>query len=351
MRLEKLIAVTILLLVINGSALFWNLYEFIKTDTVFLAPLVRVEAGKPLDLEIPSLNKYDRVYMLLPANTTVADINIQPRNILHNLPLDVEGLENDVAYPIMLQRGFFYIANSSGTARITLTLQPQSPYALKTVEGKVSHRILCNDAGEYLSLMLTVEEFNTANNYSQLMLIHPYGETIEPDFQVKGSFKLVEGKVAYVNLILMSDEALYAFRIVRETSKEGETIDFNVNAGSMELSGRNGEFLGEKILFIGLGIGFYRGQWSACENPSATISVGDLLILNNGESYLIKARVLDEYDLKPRIYIFRKFTPTHVHILLVAALASEITALTYLALKWSKHNEKHKDAADHHRGF
>jgi len=347
MRLESLITVTILLTVINVSVLFWNLYEFIKTDTALLTPLVRVKAGKPIELEIPNLNKYDRVYMLLPANIIVADIIIQP-NILHPLPLDVEGFEHDATYPIMLQRGFFYIANSSGTARIKLTLSSQAPYAIKTIEGKVRY-VLHNDSDEFLSLTVMIEEFNPTNNYSQLMLIQSYEKTIEPDFQVKGTFKLVEGKVAYVNLVLISDEAWYAFRVAPDTLKEGETINFNINAGSMELFGRNGEFLGKKILFIFLGIGFYREQWGADEKPSATISVGDLSVLNGGEIYLVKAKVFDEYDLKPRIYIFRKFTPTHVHVLLITALASEITALTYLALRWLQLDEKNKDSADHNR--
>lgn len=345
MRLKILISTTILLIIVTTGILLLNLYEFVKTDTILITPAVKAKAGEPVDLEI-KFNKYDRVYLILDANTTISEIHIQPKNTLISLPLDVEGVEYDIAYPIILQRGFFYVANSSGSARITLTLQPQIPYAIKTAEGEVNTSIL---AHENLTLRLEVKKFAT-NNYSQLLLVQPYDKKAEADFQVGGTIKLVEGKIAYVNLILMTKEsAWYAFRVAPGTLKEGETIGFNINARSTELFGRNGEFLGKEILFIVFGIGFYRGQWSAGEMPSATIILGDLFISNNGESCLIKAQALKEYELKPRIYIFRKFTPTHVHTLLVFALASEIAALTHLALRWLKLDEKDKASTDHHR--
>jgi len=332
--IDVLLAAVILLAIVATSAtLAIELLNFMRTDTEVVATYQRVSAGTPLTIEVPGLNKFDRVYLILNATTPIYNMTAQPRGVLIPLPLDVEGSEVDVAYPIMLTKRYLFVANASGQARLVIYPQPKTPYAIKDLEGKTSFTVFSyvENEEEYVGISIKVLRFRE-NRFAQVVLVIPFDELIQPDFQVRGVIKVLEGRVAYVNLIIMTDTVWYAINVVPEVTQP-TTISFNVNAGSPELFGRTGKYLGQRGMYLALGVGLYEGHFAASESPQATIAIGNLTVINCGKNTTVPSKVLYEYDLYYRLYVFRKFQPTHEHFLLVSSLVLEVVAFNYIAIK------------------
>ena len=332
--IDVLFAAVILLAIVATSAILAiELLNFMRTDTEVIATYQRVDAGAPLTIEVPRLNKFDRVYLILNATTPIYNITVQPRGVLIPLLLDVEGFEVDTAYPIMMTKHYFFVANTSGQARLVIYPQPKTPYTIKDLEGKTSFTVFSyiENEEEYMGISIKVLKFRE-NGFAQAILVIPFDEFIQPDFQVQGVVKVFEGKVAYVNLIIMTDIDWYAINVISDITQP-TTISFNINAGSPELFGRTGEYLGQRGIYLALGVGLYEGHFTANESPQATIAIGNVTIINCGKNMTIPSKVLYEYDLYYRLYIFRKFQPTHEHILLISSLALEVVVFSYIAIK------------------
>ena len=335
---EKLIRIfaTIILvaLVATSAILLLNLVNFVKTDTEILVSHQQVKVGSPVTIEVPRFNRLDRIYLVLNATIPVHNITVQPEDALIHLPMDVEGSAIDIAYPIMITRHFFFVANTSGRATLVMHLQPKTPYAIKDFEGRAYSTVFSyiESGREYMGINIKVVKFRE-NGYAQTILVVPFNEIIQPDFQVQGELKVLEGRIAYVNLIIMTDTDLYAVNIAPLTTQPNLTINFNVNACSRELFNRTGEYLGKRGVYLALGIGLYEGQFSADETPQATLAIGNVTIVNSGKNITVSPKVLYEYDLYYRLYIFRKFQPTYEHFLLVSSLVLEVLAFNYIAIK------------------
>jgi len=340
--LEALAASLIVLILITATVLCLNLVNFVKTDTKVIVSQAHAKAHSPVVIEVPSFNKYDRVYLILDASMPIYDVAVIPEGSLIPLPLDVEGIETDVRYPILLTKHFFFVANASGTARLVLYMQPKAPYAIKDLEGRTRFEVFSydEDGEEYVGIDLEVVEF-AQNGFTQTLLILPLNEVIQPDFQVRGKLKLLQGKIAYVNFMIMTDVTWYAFNIAPSTLRPNSNVNFNVNAGSRELLGRTGEFLGKKGLFVAIGIGLCNRQFGVGEVPRATLAIGDITITNGGKKMVMKSQLLHEYELPYRLYIFRKFQPTGEHFLLVSALISEVLAFSYAAIELWRRRDEH----------
>jgi hypothetical protein len=109
MRMLKTLSVTLFIIIlITASILCLNLINFIKTDTKSIVSHTHTRIGSPTIIEVPNFNKYDRVYLILNANTPITNITIKPKETLVPLPLDVEGTEADTAYPILMSKNFFF---------------------------------------------------------------------------------------------------------------------------------------------------------------------------------------------------------------------------------------------------
>jgi len=338
MKKLKLLAILLVIaMTLTSAVLGLNLLSFMTSDTEIIVSQRIVDINSPVVIKVPRINKYDRVYLILNATAIPYSITVNPKCVLIPLPLDVEGVEYDYAYPILMTRHFFFIANASGSAQIILNMQPKTPYAIKDVEGKTRVKVFeyVEGAKEYIGIDIEAVKF-AENGYTQTVLATPLNEVIQPDFQVSGEVKLLQGKVSYINLIIMTDTDWYAFNIVPSTVQPNITISFNVNAGSRELLGRTGEFLNKRGLFIALGIGLYSGQFNVSEAARAVVAVGDLTVTNGGRSRVIRAQVFNIYEMTYRLYIFRKFQPTFQHFLLVSALALEVLAFNYVTIKFWK---------------
>ena len=326
-------AVVLLVIVATSAILAIKLLNFMRTDTEVVATYQRVNAVAPLTIEVPRLNKFDRVYLILNATTPIYNMTVQPIGVLLPLPLDVEGAEIDVAYPIMLTKRYFFVANTSGQARLVIYPQPKTPYAIKDLEGKTSFTVFSyvENEEEYTGISIKVLKFRE-NRFAQVILVIPFDELIQPDFQVQGVIKVLEGKVAYVNLIIMTDVSWYAVNVASDVTQP-TTVSFNVNAGSRELFGKTGEYLGQKGMYLALGVGLYEGHFTANEPPQATIAIGNITIINGGKIMTVLSKVLYEYDLYYHLYIFRKFQPTHEHVVLVSSLVLEVVVFNYIVIK------------------
>jgi len=327
-------AIILVALIATSVTLFINLVNFVKTDREVLIFHQRVKAGSSVTIEVPRFNRFDRVYLILDATTPIYNITVQPRDALIPLPMDVEGSEADATYPIMMTRHFFFVANTSEQAILVLHTQPKTPYAIKDIEGKTYFTVFSHieNGKEYIGINIEVVKFKE-NGFTQTILVIPFNEIIQPDFQVQGDVKVLQGKIAYVNFIIMTDIGWYAVNIVPPTIQPNSTISFNVNAGSRELFSRTGEYLGQKGLYLALGIGLYEGHFAMNETPQATLAIGNITIINGGKNTTIPSKILYEYDLHYRLYVFRKFQPTHEHLLLISSLILEIIVFNYIAIK------------------
>jgi len=326
-------AVVLLVIVATSAILAIELLNFMRTDTEVIATYQRVNAVAPLTIELPRLNKFDRVYLILNATTPIYNITVQPRGVLLPLPLDVEGFEIDAVHPIMLTKHYFFVANTSGQAKLVIYPQPKTPYAIKDFEGKTSFTVFSyvENEEEYMGISIKVLKFRE-NRFAQVILVIPFDELIQPDFQVQGVVKVLEGKVAYVNLIIVTDIDWYAINVISDATQP-TTISFNVNAGSPELFDRTGKYLGQRGVYLALGVGLYEGHFTANESPQATIAIGNITIINGGKIMTVPSKVLYEYDLYYRLYIFRKFQPTHEHVVLVSSLILEVVVFNYIVIK------------------
>lgn len=335
MRALKTLSVALFAaILITAAILCLNLINFVKTDTKVIDAPTHVRVCSPITIEVPSFNKYDRIYLILNASAPIRNVTIKPEGALIPLPLDVEGVEADVTYPLLLSRRFFFIANATGPAQLILRMQPKIPYAVKDLEGKTVFEVFSygEDDREYVGIDVKAVEF-AQNGFTQTLLVHPLNEVIQPDFQAEGELKLLEGKVAYVNFIIMTDTAWYAFNIAPHTLKPSSSVRFNINAGTRELFNRTGAFLGQRGLFIALGIGLHDKQFSINETARAVVAIGDVTVMNGGKKITIKSQTSYEYDLPYRLYVFHKFQPTLEHLLLVSALASEVLACSYAVIR------------------
>jgi hypothetical protein len=311
-----------------------NLINFVKNDTEVIVSNTCVRVGQPTTIKVPNFNKYDRIYLILSATTPIYNLTLRPKGILTPLPLDVEGVEADFFYPILSTKNFFFVANAGGSAELVLYMQPKTPYAVKEFEGKTIYEVFRHneDGKEYLGVSLRPVTFSQSG-FTQTLLAYPLNVVFQPDFQVEGELRLLEGKIAYVNLIVATDSALYAFNIMQSALKNSSSIKFNVNAGTRELLGRTGAFLGQRGLFIGLSIGLHDQQFSSNETTYAVLGIGNITIMNGGEKITIQPQTFYEYDLNYRLYIFHKFQPTLEHVLLISALASQVLASSYVSIK------------------
>jgi hypothetical protein len=213
-------------------------------------------------------------------------------------------------------------------------MQPKIPYAVKDLEGKTVFEVFGygEDNREYVGIEVKGVEF-AQSGFTQTLLVYPINEVIQPDFQAEGWLKLLEGKVAYVNFIIMTDTAWYVYNIAPPTLKPNSSVRFNINAGTGEIFNRAGAFLGQKGLFIALSIGLHGKQFSINETAHAVVAIGDVTVMNGGEKITIKSQTSYEYDLPYRLYVFHKFQPTLEHLLLVSALASEVLACSYVVVR------------------
>lgn len=343
MKLLKALEISLIAIItITATILCLNLVNFVKTDTKAIVSQTHVKVTSPITIEVSGFNKYDRIYLILNADTPIYNIIVSPRSALIPLSLDVEGIETDARCPILLTRHFF-VANASGSAKITLYMQPKVPYAIKDLEGKTRFKVFSYDEGDEKCMGINLEAVEFAQNgFTQTLLIFPLNEVIQPDFQVEGKLKLLQGKIAYVNLIVMTDVTWYAFNVASFALRPNSSISFTVNAGSKELFNRVGELLGRKGLFIALGIGLHNKQFNVNEIPQASLAIGDVTITNNGKKITIKSQPLYDYDLPYRLYVFHKFQPTHEHLLLVSALISEVLAFSYVTVELWRRERREK---------
>lgn len=318
-----------------------NLISYVKNDTEVIVSHTSVRVGQPTIIKVPHFNKYDRIYLMLSATTPVYNITVRPTEILTPLSFDVEGVEADLFYPILLTKSFFFVANAGGSAELVLFMQPKVPYAIKEFEGKTVYKVFRHneDDKEYLGVYVRAVAFSQSG-FTQTVLVYPLNVVFQPDFQVEGELRLLEGKIAYVNLVVATENALYAFNVAPFTLKNGTRIKFNVNAATKELFGRTGAFLGQKGLFIGLSIGLHEKQFEFNEIPYAVLGIGNITILNMGEKLIIEPQTFYEYDMNYRLYIFHKFQPTLEHGLLVSALVSQVLAFSYVSIKLWRNSKR-----------
>lgn len=310
-----------------------ELLSFISSSTVEMSPVLQVSAGETVLIELPEVRRHDRVYVVIDGRVNIDDISISPVEAFQ-LPLRVEAFEHDV-FPTLIseKRYMFVVSEDSKKAFLRLRLQPLTPYIIKNVEGLQEYRVL-GDCGENLICFeLSPVRFHV-NNYTQILLIHPYKSAAEPDFKVSGAVKLVRGRVSYVNIIVMTERDWYAYKVIDPFTPPGTTVLFEIDAYAVDIAGRRGEFLGENLVAIAIGVGISRTLHE--EGSSPVVGVGELVIRNGGSTYRVEPTVQSLYTFNPRVYVLRKFRPSGNYLVSVISLTAFFVSLALLAMRAAK---------------
>lgn len=330
----------LILLALTLVIFAWNIYNFTENSAFRGEYTLEINADSNSTIDLPRIiHPSERVYLIFDANFPLS-LSVDPSDSLTSLPLEIEG-RDDLAYTTILQRRFFYIANytSSPTFRLKAGSYIRH-YALQLLGTPANYSTfkIAEDELSYIGIRLEAK-LNSAKikEYSRLFLITPYGGVAEPDFEATGVFRVLGGKIAYINFVLMTPTTRYSYPLASPIPAANGFETFKVDLLDIELyTNRPGVFLGKKILYVAFEIGMETKKWSLNETAHAEIALGNLIIENAGmPPFHIPADAREEFQTTYQLYIFSKFTPSWDHFLMILALTFEIGAAAYLLLrKW-----------------
>ncbi|MEM1831898.1 MAG: hypothetical protein QXJ97_10260 [Desulfurococcaceae archaeon] len=331
MRTHTVISITILVMIaIVSLHTFMELWYFISSSTIEISPVISVSTGEIVSIELPKIKKYDRIYLVFDGRVNVDEINVTPVNA-KQLPLKVETFEHDVFPTLISEKRYMFIAHEDfEKTYLQIRLQPLTPFVIKSIEGLQRFRILSNCSLYMMCVELSPLRFNP-NNYTQIVFIYPYRQTIEPDFKVSGVVELVRGRVDYVNIIVITEKDWYAYKIVDPFTPPGTMVSYDIDAYSIDLSGRRGEFLGENLVAIAIGVGISSLLYEKYSSP--TVGIGELRIQNGNFTLRVEPVIRNSFTFNPKIYILRKFQPSSSYIASIISLTILFVSLALLTIR------------------
>jgi len=344
MKMYYLATPLLILLTLTVIIFAWSIYDFTENSTFFHESILNVNADSDSCINLPMVHPLERVCLIFDADFPLS-LSVDPSDSLTPLPLDVEG-RDDLAYPSILQRRYFYIVNYTSSPTFWLNAGPSiCYYALQLLGTPANYSVfkIAEDELNYIGVRLEADlNSSTIQEYSRLFLVSGYSEVAEPDFEVSGVFRILGGKIAYINLVLMTETNRYSYPLASPISAADGFVPFKVDLSNTEIStNRMGVFLGKNILYVAFEIGMETLKGSLNQTVYAEVALGDIVIENGYSKRIIKADVEEEFQTTYRLYIFRKFTPTWDHYLMISALTFETGAAAYLLLrKWRSSRTK-----------
>lgn len=317
--------------VLLSTYLLAELVLFIHNSTLVITPVLKASPGEYIAVEIPWVERFDRVYIVVDGHVNIDEITLQPISAFQP-PLKVESFEHDV-FPALLseKRYMFVVTERADRAQIKMMLQPIIPYIVRNVEGFVRHQILDHCEDGFICVKLTPVRFNV-NNYTQIMFIHMLKQRAEPGFAVRGQVKIFDCRLDYVNIVIITEKDWYAYRVVDPFTPPQSVVSFNINVYSRDIHGRYGEFLGETIVGVAVSVGISSRLHSECPEQHV-IGIGEVTIVNNGEVRVVRPDVKTEFTFSPKVYVLRKFRPSTTYLVSVASLSILLLSLVVTVVR------------------
>jgi hypothetical protein len=262
---------------------------------------LNVNAGSDESILIPSVNKSDRIYLILNSSSRI-NTKVEPTTALTQLPFDIEGIPYEFEDWILEQQRLCFIANESSSSMLQLSFtDPKTPYVAKIFEGNADYTLYKyideskeNFIGVYVQALT-----NQTSRFQQVILIYPYNRIAEQNFQINGSLKLISGKIAYVNLIIMTqDRNWLPYNLVPQynviESRPRRTINFTVNLHNQTAFGHPfSEDFNKQIQYITINIGLDSSRWLSTDVSHAEVGIGNVSIYNGAEVTAIEPEVFD----------------------------------------------------------
>jgi len=325
MKTHVIVSFIILMMIAIASLhTFIELWYFISNSTIRIAPAISVSAGEIISIELPEIRKYDRIYLVVDGRVNVDEINVTPVNV-KQLPLRVETSEHDVFPTLISEKRYMLIAHEDfEKICLQLRLQPLTPFVIKDIEGLQRFHILSECSSRMMCVELSPIRFNS-NNYTQIAFIYPFRQIIEPNFKIGGVIELVRGRVDYINIIVMTEKEWYAYKVVDVFTPPGTVISYDIDAYSIDLSGRSGEFLGENLIAIAIGVGISNVLYEKYSSP--VIGIGELRIQNGDYTLRVEPAVQNSFTFNPEVYVLRKFQPSSSYLVSIISLTVLIVSL------------------------
>ncbi|MEM5833493.1 MAG: hypothetical protein QXF04_03040 [Candidatus Aenigmatarchaeota archaeon] len=323
--------VVLLMTAVVSLQTFIELWYFISNSTIRITSAISVSAGEIISIELPEIRKYDRIYLVVDGRVNVDEINVTPVSV-KQLPLRVETFEHDVFPTLIGEKRYMLIAYEDfEKAYLQLRLQPLTPFVIKNIEGIQRFRVLSECGSRMMCVELSPLRFNPNNNYTQIAFIYPYRQTIEPNFKISGVIELVRGRVDYIIIIVMTEKNWYAYKVVDPYSPPGTVVYYDIDAYSVDIYGRIGEFLGENLVAIAIGVGISKDLYEEYSSP--IVGIGELRIQNGDFTLRVEPIILDSFTFNLEIYILRKFQPSRNYLVSIISLTVLFVSLALFTAK------------------
>ncbi len=319
--------ITILTVVgLLGGGIAHYLYEFTQSDRAVTRGDFEAGAGRTVALQIPPTADRDRVYLVLDVWTSV-NVRADPPDALRQLSYDVEGLSFEYEDWILRQQRFLFIKNGTSGANLTLTFpEPKVSYTIKAWQGESNYTLRYGNGHLALNVSAPTQQ---ENRFQQIMLLFPFDQVASTDFEIRGTTQLISGRLALVNLILITrDRNWFSYELLsNQTSPSSMTTEFNINLHNRTMSGPvlYNDFA-KSIRYIAVNFALDAAQWTNTTEAHACVGLGDIHVFNGNGNLTISSEVLQNYTVSYELHIFSKFTPTLSYRLAIFSLTSLVVA-------------------------
>jgi len=318
-----------------GCGIAYILLDFIESDTTVANATLKARVGTDVVLPLPKVHNSDRIYLVLDTFSPVT-VEADSPETLTQLPYDVEGLPYDYEDWILCKQRFLFIANGSANSKLFLSFKdPKTHYIAKAWQGKVKYTLFSYKES-YVGVNISAST-QQESRFQQVMLLFPYSQVATQNFNINGALKLIDGKIAYTNLILINDDrSWFSYQLVSNQTASNRTIYFNVGLYNETSTGQTlyNDFA-KSIRYIAINIGLDSSQWTNEKEGHAAVGIGEIYVLNGNEKIVVDPEVSQAYIVNYDLYVFSKFTPTSMYILSILALIFLIIAGALMLAKLS----------------
>lgn len=298
------------------------------------SPLIRdgswaARTGETYTVDLGAVKSSDRVYIVMNSST----VEVDPSYQMKSLPFDVEGRPFDYSTPSLDPSRMLYIApGENQDVKLVLNATSEAtPYIQRSV-GVIQSRMTQVLSGIEYQVNATRED-NPNLRFPLLLLILPFNNFVQQDFQVTGTLGLVSGRVGSVNLGIVdeSQRTTFGYILLPFTAQPGASTQFTVNNTTPESYGKTTSLNGDYVSYLYFAIIL---DMKVPGNPvTAKVSVGTMMVQNRGSSTLLPAVLQDSFKVHYSIYVFPKFIPSLLFQVSLVALTSSLSTLVIFRLR------------------
>ncbi len=327
--IAKTFFILLVVVALSSAPVVAGLLEFSHRSPVIRDGSWVARRGEPYTVDLGAIKLADRVYIVLNSST----IQVDPSNQMKSLPFDVEGRSFDYSIPSLDATRMSYIALAdSQDAKLVLNATSEAtPYIQRSV-GVIRSRVTQGPSG--IEFQANATRGDNANlRFPIVLLILPFNDFVQQDFQVTGTLGLVSGRVGSVNLGVVdeSQRTTFGYILLPYTAQQGASTQFTVNTTTPESYGKTASVKGDYVSYLYFAIIL---DMEVPGNPvTARVSVGTMTVQNRGHSTFLPAVLQDSFRVHYSIYVFPKFIPSLLFQVSLVALTSSLSVVVILRLR------------------